>query len=137
MSRGRGFSLRALRTAAGIVVCPLSVSVDANLLISDKMHYFNGLAAEKVLRSGETCREADGGSAPVEDADVVEAEKAALELPRRSSRFTHQVKFSTSLLKADFEEIDIRLAAQGLLGPMQEQGRKGVHRGFTSLKFHS
>ena len=34
-------------------------------------------------------------------------------LPNRSLRFTHQVKFSKSLLKADSEEIDVRLAAAG------------------------
>ena len=36
-SRCRGFSLRAFRTAAGIVVCPRSVSVDVNVLIPDRM----------------------------------------------------------------------------------------------------
>jgi hypothetical protein len=35
---------------------PRSVIVDVNVLIPDKMRYFNGLAAEDVLRSGETCR---------------------------------------------------------------------------------
>ncbi len=49
-------------------------------------------------------------------------------LPNRSLRFTHQVKFSKSLLKADSEEIHVRLAAQGLLGAVEEQGRKGVDR---------
>jgi hypothetical protein len=39
-----------------MVVCPRSVIVDVNVLIPDKMRYFNGLAAEDVLRSGETCR---------------------------------------------------------------------------------
>ena len=49
-------------------------------------------------------------------------------LPNRSLRFTHQVKFSKSLLNADFEEIDVRLTAQRLLGAMEEQGRPGVDR---------
>ena len=42
-------------------------------------------------------------------------------LPKRSLRLTHQVKFSRSLLKVDFEEVQVRLAAQGLLGAMEEQ----------------
>ena len=58
-------------------------------------------------------------------------------LPKRSLRFTHQVKFSSSLLNARLQEIHVRLAAQGLLGAVQEQGRPRVDRGFTSLKFHS
>ena len=49
-------------------------------------------------------------------------------LPKRSLRFTHQVKFSSSLLKADSEEVEVRLAAQGLLGAMEEQRRPGVDR---------
>ena len=44
-------------------------------------------------------------------------------------RFTHQVKFSSELVEGGLEELDIRLAAQGLLGAVEEQGRKGVHRG--------
>ena len=50
-------------------------------------------------------------------------------LPKRSLRFTHQVKFSISLLNAALEEIQVRLAAQGLLGAVEEQGRPGVDRG--------
>ncbi len=50
-------------------------------------------------------------------------------LPNRSLRFTHQVKFSKQLVERRLEEIHVRLAAQGLLGAMQEQGRKGVDRG--------
>ena len=50
-------------------------------------------------------------------------------LPKRSLRFTHQVKFSTSLLNVSREEIEVRLAAQGLLGAVQEERREGVDRG--------
>ena len=42
------FSLRAFRTAAGIVIRLRSASVDVNVLIPDRMHYFTGLAAEDV-----------------------------------------------------------------------------------------
>ena len=38
------------------------------------------------------------------------------------------MKFSKSLLKAASEEIDVRLAAHGLLSAVEEQGRKGVDR---------
>ena len=49
-------------------------------------------------------------------------------LPKRSLRFTHQVKFSKSLLNVVLEEIDVRLAAQGLLGLVQKERRKSVDR---------
>ena len=49
-------------------------------------------------------------------------------LPIGSSRFTHQVKFSNSLLNADFEELHVGLAAHAPIGAIDEQGRKGVDR---------
>ena len=49
-------------------------------------------------------------------------------LPKRSLRFTHQVKFSSELVEGRLEEVDVRLAAQRLLGAVKEQGRKGVNR---------
>ena len=47
-------------------------------------------------------------------------------LPKRSLRLTHQVKFSRSLLKVDRRKSRSGFAAQGLLGAIEEQRRKGV-----------
>ena len=49
-------------------------------------------------------------------------------LPKRSLRFTHQVKFSSSLLNADLRNSTSVFAAQGLLGAVQKESGKGVDR---------
>ena len=58
-------------------------------------------------------------------------------LPNRSLRFTHQVKFSNSLLNADLRKstsVSPRRACSVRLRNMVAQAWTG---GFTSLKFHS
>ena len=49
-------------------------------------------------------------------------------LPKRSLRFTHQVKLIISLLKRRLQEFEIALAAQRLLGAIEEERRPGVDR---------
>ena len=69
--------------------------------------------------------------AAVEDADVVEAEEAALEdvLAEAVLAVHPPGKVQQQLVERRLEEIHVRLAAQGLLGAMEEQGRPGVDRG--------
>ena len=68
--------------------------------------------------------------AAVEDADVVEAEEAALEdvLAEPVLAVHPPGEVEQELVEGRLEEIDIGLAAQGLLGAVQEQGRPGVDR---------
>ena len=77
--------------------------------------------------------------AAVEDADVVEAEEPPLEdvLAEAVLAVHPPGEVQHQLVERRPEEIEVRLAAQGLLGAVQEERRKGVDRGFTSLKFHS
>ena len=69
--------------------------------------------------------------AAVEDADVVEAEKAALEhvLAEAVLAVHPPGEVQHELVEGRLEKIDVGLAAQGLLGAVQEQGRPGVDRG--------
>ena len=75
---------------------------------------------------------APGGQrgAAVEDADVVEAEEAALEdvLAEAVLAVHPPGEVQHELVEGRLEEVEIGLAAQGLLGAVQEQGRPGVHR---------
>ena len=75
---------------------------------------------------------APGGQrgAAVEDADVVEAEEAALEhvLAEAVLAVRPPGEVQQQLVEGRLEEIDIGLAAQGLLGAMEEQGRPGMDR---------
>ena len=68
--------------------------------------------------------------AAVEDADVVEAEEAALEhvLAEAVLAVDPPGEVQQELVEGRLEEVQVRLAAQGLLGAMEEQGRKGVDR---------
>ena len=69
--------------------------------------------------------------AAVEDADVVEAEEAALEdvLAEPVLAVHPPGEVQEQLVERRLEEIHVRLAAQGLLGAVQEERRKGVDRG--------
>ena len=69
--------------------------------------------------------------AAVEDADVVEAEEAPLEdvLAEAVLAVHPPGEVQQELVERRLEEIQVRLAAQGLLGAMQEERRKGVDRG--------
>mgnify|MGYP003694360909 CR=1 FL=1 len=77
--------------------------------------------------------------AAVEHADVVEAEEAALEhvLAEAVLAVDPPGEVQQELVEGRLEEVHVDFAMQGLVGAMEEQGRKGVDRGFTSLKFHS
>ena len=68
--------------------------------------------------------------AAVEDADVVEAEEAALEdvLAEAVLAVHPPGEVQQQLVERRLEEIDVRLAAQGLLGAMEEQRRPGMDR---------
>ena len=68
--------------------------------------------------------------AAVEDADVVEAEEAALEhvLAEAVLAVDPPGEVQQELVERRPEEVQVRLAAQGLLGAMEEQRRKGVDR---------
>ena len=68
--------------------------------------------------------------AAVEDADVVEAEEAALEhvLAEAVLAVHPPGEVQQQLVERRLEEIEVHLAAQGLLGAMQEERRKGVDR---------
>ena len=68
--------------------------------------------------------------AAVEDADVVEAEEASLEdvLAEAVLAIHPPGEVQQQLVERRPEEIDVRLAAQGLLGAMQEEGRPGMDR---------
>ena len=61
--------------------------------------------------------------AAVEDADVVEAEEAALEhvLAEAVLAVDPPGEVQQQLVEDRLQEVDVRLAAQGLLGAMQEQ----------------
>ena len=77
--------------------------------------------------------------AAVEDADIVEPEKAALEdvLAEPVLAVHPPGEVQQQLVERRLEEIHVRLAAQGLLGAMEEQVAQAWTGGFTSLKFHS
>ena len=66
--------------------------------------------------------------AAVEDADVVQAEKAALEhvLAEAVLAVDPPGEVQQELVEGRPEEVQVRLAAQGLLGAIEEQRRKGV-----------
>ena len=68
--------------------------------------------------------------AAVEDADVVEAEKASLEdvLAEAVLAIRPPGEVQHQLVERRPEEVHVRLAAQSLLGAMQEQGRPGMNR---------
>ena len=69
--------------------------------------------------------------AAVEDADVVETEEASFEhvLAEAVLAVYPPGEVQQELVERRPEEIHVRLAAQGLLGAMQEQGRPSVDRG--------
>ena len=69
--------------------------------------------------------------AAVEDADVVEAEEAPLEdvLAEPVLAVHPPGEVQQQLVERRLEEIDVHLAAQGLLGAVQEERREGVDRG--------
>ena len=69
--------------------------------------------------------------AAVEDADVVEAEEAALEdvLAEAVLAVHPPGEVQQQLVERLPEEIEVRLAAQGLLGAVQEERRQGMDRG--------
>ena len=66
----------------------------------------------------------------VEDADVVETEEASFEhiLAEAVLAVHPPGEVQQELVERRLEEIDVRLAAQGLLGAVQKQGCKGVDR---------
>ena len=68
--------------------------------------------------------------AAVEDADVVEAEEAALEhvLAEAVLAVDPPGEVQQELVEGRPEELHVRFAAQRLLGAVEEQGRKGVDR---------
>ena len=70
------------------------------------------------------------GRAAVEDADVVEAEEAPLEhvLAESVLAIHPPGEVQQELVEGRLEEVEVGLAAQGLLGAMQEQGGPGVDR---------
>ena len=69
--------------------------------------------------------------AAVEDADVVEAEEAALEhvLAEPVLAVHPPGEVQQQLVERRLEELHVRLAAQGLLGAVEEERRQGVDRG--------
>ena len=69
------------------------------------------------------------GARAVEDADVVEAQEAALEdvAPRRSLRLTHQVKLASSLWKARLRKAMSPCARAAPARAVDEERRPGVH----------
>ncbi len=69
--------------------------------------------------------------AAVEDADVVEAEEAALEhvLAEPVLAVHPPGEVQQQLVERRLEELHVRLAAQGLLGAMEEERGEGVDRG--------
>ena len=69
--------------------------------------------------------------AAVEDADVVEAQEAPLEdvLAEAVLAVHPPGEVQEQLVEGRPEEIEVGLAAQGLLGAVQEERRKGVDRG--------
>ena len=69
--------------------------------------------------------------APVEDADVVEAEKAALEhvLAEAVLAVHPPGEVQHQFVERFPEKIQVHLSPQGLLRAVQEEGRKGVDRG--------
>jgi len=76
---------------------------------------------------------APGGQrgAAVEDADVVEAEEAALEdvLAETVLAAHPPGEVQQQLVEGHLEEVQVHVATQRLLGALQEQGRKRVDRG--------
>ena len=58
-------------------------------------------------------------------------------LPKRSLRFTHQVKFSSSLLKADLRKSRSISPRRACSVRCRKSVAKAWTGGFTSLKFHS
>ncbi|OPY90220.1 MAG: hypothetical protein A4E73_02606 [Syntrophaceae bacterium PtaU1.Bin231] len=71
------------------------------------------------------------GGAAVEDPDIVEAEEASLEdvLAEAVLAVHPPGEVQQQLVERRPEEIQVRLAAQGLLGAVQEERREGVDRG--------
>ena len=69
--------------------------------------------------------------AAVEDADVVEAEEASLEdvLAEPVLAVHPPGEIEQKFVERRLEEIQVHFAAQGLLGAVQEERRKGVDRG--------
>ena len=71
-----------------------------------------------------------GAGAAVEDADVVEAEKATLEdvLTEAVPAICPPGEVQHQLVERPPEEVYVCLAAQSLLGAMKEEGRPGMNR---------
>jgi len=78
-------------------------------------------------------------SAAVEDADVVQTEEPPSKtfLPKRSLRFTHQVKFSSNLLNADLRKSTSTSPRRASSVRCRKSVAQAWTGGFTSLKFHS
>ncbi len=93
-------------------------------VLAEQGHPGRAVRLLKVAAGGER-------RAAVEDADIVQPQKPALEhvLAEPVLAVHPPGKVQQQFVERRLEEIHVRLAAQGLLGAIEEHGRPGVDRG--------